>query len=95
MEGEDAQILIVDDELMNLEVHKTMIQNLKSLKCDTALSGAIALNLIKERLTKVLMNQANMYNFILMDYSMPRMNGPHTVRKIRELLSQDTNEDVQ
>ena len=49
---------------MNLEVHKTMIQNLKKMKCDTALSGAIALNLIKERLTKVLMNQANMYKFM-------------------------------
>ena len=31
---------------MNLEVHKTMIENMKNLKCDTAQSGAIALNLI-------------------------------------------------
>ena len=80
---------------MNLEVHETMIRNMKNLKSDTALSGAIALNLIKERLTKVLNNQASMYKFILMDYSMPGMNGPHTVRQIRELLSQNTNEDVQ
>ena len=80
---------------MNLEVHQTMIQNMKKLKCDTALSGAIALDLIKERLTKVLDNQASMYKFILMDYSMPGMNGPHTVRKIRELLSKNTNEDMQ
>ena len=68
---------------------------MKNLKCDAALSGAIALNLIKERLTKVLENQANMYKFIMMDYSMPGMNGPHTVRKIRELLSQNTNTEVQ
>ena len=54
MGGEDAIILIVDDELMNLEVHKTMIVNMKNLECDTAQSGAIALNLIKERLNKVL-----------------------------------------
>ena len=71
-----------------------MIQNMKKMKCDTALSGAIALNLIKERLTKVLNNQASMYKFILMDYSMPGMNGPNTVRKIRELLRNSTKEEV-
>ena len=71
-----------------------MIQNMKNLKVDTALSGAIALNLIKERLTKVLNNQASMYKFILMDYSMPGMNGPNTVRKIRELLRNSTKEEV-
>ena len=79
---------------MNLEVHKTMIQNMKNLKVDTALSGAIALNLIKERLTKVLNNQASMYKFILMDYSMPGMNGPNTVRKIRKLLGKSITEEV-
>ena len=68
---------------------------MKKLKSDTALSGAIALNSIKERLTKVLNNESTMYKFILMDYSMPGMNGPQTVRKIRELLSKSANENLQ
>ena len=56
---------------------------MKHLKSDTALSGPIALELIKERLNKVLQGQAVMYKFILMDYSMPEMNGPQTALEIR------------
>ena len=56
---------------------------MKQLKSDTALSGSIALELIKERLEKVLQGQASMYKFILMDYSMPEMDGPQTAEKIR------------
>ena len=85
-EGEDAAILIVDDELMNLEVHEAMISSMKNLKSDTALSGAIALELVRERLDKVLQGRAAMYKFILMVYSMPNMDGPQTVEKIREML---------
>ena len=56
---------------------------MRHLKSDTALSGSIALELIKERLNKVLQGQAIMYKFILMDYSMPEMDGPETALKIR------------
>ena len=56
---------------------------MKHLKSDTALSGYIAIELIKERLNKVLKEEAFMYKFILMDYSMPEMDGPQTVEKIR------------
>ena len=68
---------------MNLEVHKAMILSMKHLNSDTALSGSIALELIKVRLNKVLQGQASMYKFILMDYSMPEMDGPQTVLNIR------------
>ena len=86
--------MIVDDEVMNLEVHKTMILNMKNLRSDTALSGAIALDLIRARLTKVLQRRATMYRFILMDYSMPDMNGPQTVKKIRAMLKSGTKEII-
>ena len=56
---------------------------MKHLKCDTALSGCVALELIKKRLNLVLQGRAIMYKFILMDYSMPEMDGPQTAEKIR------------
>ena len=75
---ENSSILIVDDDIINLEVHEAMIHQMKHIKSDTALSGPIAIELIKERLEKVLEGQATMYKFILMDYSMPEMDGPQT-----------------
>ena len=56
---------------------------MKHLKSDTALSGSNAIELIKERLRKLLQGQASMYKFILMDYSMPEMDGPETSENIR------------
>ena len=73
-----ASILIVDDDIINVEVHEAMITQMMNLKSDTALSGSIAIDLIKERLDQVMQGQAKMYKFILMDYSMPDMDGPQT-----------------
>ena len=53
-----------------------MITQMMNLKSDTALSGSIAIDLIRERLNQVMQGQAKMYKFILMDYSMPDMDGP-------------------
>ena len=71
-----ASILIVDDDIINVEVHEAMITQMMNLKSDTALSGSIAIDLIRERLDQVMQGQAKMYKFILMDYSMPDMDGP-------------------
>ena len=93
-EDENALVLIVDDEIINLEVHKAMISNLKNMKCDTAMSGAEALSLISNRLQKIIQGRSTMYKIILMDYSMPDMNGPQTVKKIREILQSGTREMI-
>ena len=57
-----------------------------NIKCDTASSGSIALKLIKKRAKKVITGSDHMYKAILMDYSMPEMDGPCTAIAIRKLL---------
>ena len=37
--------------------------------------------------------QARMYKLILMDYSMPRCDGPNTTEKIRQLLTENVCEE--
>ena len=69
-------ILIVDDDPLNLEILIGMVTHIKDLKCDTANNGVTALNLVKSRLKEVEAGRALMYKVILMDYSMPEMDGP-------------------
>ena len=83
---DNASVLIVDDDIMNLEVHKAMVRQLKNINSDTALSGTKALDLIRARIEKVLLGQATMYRIILIDYSMPDMDGPQSAIAIREAL---------
>ena len=73
---------------MNLEVIKTLLHE-KNVPCDTVMSGEDALVLVKKRLKLVQANMAPMYKVILMDYSMPVMDGPTVAAKIRELLSNE------
>ena len=60
---------------MNIEVMKTMLEH-QYIEIDQAISGSIALNLIKERIRLVQEENAPMYKIILLDYSMPEMDGP-------------------
>ena len=78
-------MLVVDDEPMNVEVLKAMLQE-KCIPTDTAFNGEDAITLVKERLKLVATDTAPMYKVILMDYSMPDMDGPTVVAKIRKLL---------
>ena len=43
---------------------------------DSALSGNTALSLMEKRLEVVYRGEAPMYKLILLDYSMPEMDGP-------------------
>ena len=52
---------------------------------DSALSGKYAINLIKERIKAVEASNANMYKILLLDYSMPEMDGPMVATRIRDL----------
>ena len=53
--------------------------------CDTAGGGAEAINLFKERVAKCKTEGAPMYKLILLDFSMPDMNGPAVASQIRDL----------
>jgi CheY-like chemotaxis protein len=74
---EDARVLIVEDNLINQIVLKTMLQRL-NIKNDTADHGRTALSILR---------QANAngegFDLILMDCQMPIMDGFEATRNIR------------
>lgn len=70
----DARILLVDDNIINVEVEKAILEPLL-INVDEAYDGAEALNLIYQ----------NTYDLILMDHFMPVMDGEECTRRIRQL----------
>ena len=77
-------ILIVDDEAMNREVLNAMLVELGYTNNDQAYSGNGALQKIYERFELVRVSQARMYQVILLDYSMPDLDGPQVAQRIRQ-----------
>ena len=78
-----SAVLIADDEPFNQMALTGLLQQF-NLTAEVAIDGVEAIKLVKERLRK----GQPMYKLILMDYSMPRMDGPRCVKQIRELLTQ-------
>jgi CheY-like chemotaxis protein len=70
----NGRVLVVDDKDMNLCIAKGML-SLYGLLIDTAKSGYEAIEKIKY----------NVYDLVLMDHVMPRMDGIETTRKVRKL----------
>ena len=68
-----ARVLIVDDNSINLTIATGLLEPLK-IMCDTALSGAEAMDKIREM----------PYDIIFMDHMMPEMDGIDTTKAIRE-----------
>ncbi len=69
----DARILIVDDNEMNLEVEKKLLDGTQ-MSIDTAFSGREAL----------FMTTSERYDVILMDHLMPEMDGVECMQSIRK-----------
>ena len=70
---------------MNIEVLKLMLKELE-FEVDIAMGGQFALQMIQERLEMVLEGSQEMYKIILLDYSMPGMDGPQVAIETRKLL---------
>ena len=69
----NGRVLVVDDKDMNLCIAKGML-SLYGLLIDTAKSGHEAIEKIRY----------NVYDLVLMDHIMPRMDGMETTRKVRK-----------
>jgi len=68
-------VLIVDDEPMNILLMNSMLED-RGIITDYTTSGSAALSLVENRLKHVIEGKAVMYRLILLDYSMPEMDGP-------------------
>lgn len=68
----EAEILIVDDNSMNLEVAKALLKQTK-LRIDTASSGRECLEAVRSK----------PYHLILLDHMMPEMDGIETLERLR------------
>lgn len=80
--AEDAHILVVDDNRVNLDVIRNLLKKTR-IAIDTAESGEKALELVRE----------NAYDVIFLDHLMKGMDGPETLKKMKEMednLSQAT-----
>lgn len=73
----EAEILIVDDNVINLTVAEGLLKPLQ-MKIDTALSGSEAIEKISNK----------MYDLILMDHMMPELDGVETTHIIRRFHSE-------
>ncbi len=72
-EAPEARILVVDDNRMNSLVARKLLEATKA-QIDVANSGEQCLEMTKQKY----------YNVILLDYMMPGMNGPETLKEIRK-----------
>lgn len=70
----DAKVLLVDDNRLNLEIAKSLLQPYQ-MGIDCVLSGEEAVQAVLEK----------DYDMIFMDHMMPEMDGVETLRKIRSL----------
>ena len=77
---DDAKVLVVDDNSMNLKVAKRMFKDY-NIQVDTSNSGFDCLNRIK---------MGSKYDIIFMDIMMPKMGGVETFKKLKEIDNFDT-----
>ena len=79
---------MVDDDFFNILV---LVGLLKSAKVpfDEAQCGMDALDKVSKRIELVKTGAASMYKLILLDFSMPDLNGPQVAIQLRGLLADD------
>ena len=76
------KILVADDCNFNIDALKCQLTHF-NISADAARDGLIALDKVKNRIE----NNIEMYELIMLDYSMPELDGPSTAKKIHELLT--------
>ena len=78
-------MLVVDDEPLNIEILCGMLEA-RGVMSDRALGGSQAITLFKKRIEQCKSDPAtSMYKLVLLDYSMPDMDGPEVAKEIQNL----------
>ena len=73
------RVLVVDDLSEVREIHKSLLNNMK-LRVDLANNGNHAITLVQQSI-----KENDPYDFILMDWSMPGLNGLDATKQIKQL----------
>jgi CheY-like chemotaxis protein len=85
----DGRVLIVDDQIFNIEFLRCQLEAIPQLKdrCDYAENGLAAVKLVRASLDKFKRGEgvSILYKLILLDYSMPLLDGPATSQAILTL----------
>lgn len=79
LEAKNQRVLIVDDLEEVLEIHQSLLVSM-GLRVDITLSGTDAVKMAKKAV-----DDKDPYTIILMDWSMPGMDGLETTKKIRDI----------
>lgn len=74
-----GKVLVVDDNVFNRDIIACILQDI-GVECTTACSGYEAIKLISEN--------PNFFQLMLLDYEMPELNGPQTARQLVQLESE-------
>ncbi len=80
---EQPKVLIVDDSVFNVLALKGAFEQLQ-FSCDASNGGEDAVQVIKDQVN----SGRPVYKLIMMDYSMPDINGPEASKRIREFLTE-------
>ena len=80
----EMSVLVIDDDPIALE-HAQIVLGQIGVSCETALSGAEALEMVKVRHAR----RAD-YDLLLVDWKMPEMDGVETTRQIRAIVGHNT-----
>ena len=84
MKNKDLNVLVIDDDTIALE-HAQIVLKQIDIHCEVANSGQEGFDLVKKH------HEAGRdYDFLLIDWKMPEMDGVETTRKIRSIVGHDT-----
>lgn len=89
----NSRVLCVDDKVFNIEFLRCQLELIPTLqgRCDYVDNGISAVELVQHSLKKFQAGSKSFchYSLILLDYSMPIMDGPTTAAKILALYNED------
>ena len=78
-------MLVVDDEPLNIEILCGMLES-RGVMSDRALGGNQAVAHFKKRIEQFMSDPtAGLYKLVLLDYSMPDMDGPEVATEFQKL----------